>query len=100
MKVLGKEWKAAMRLALLAASAMASAIALPVLARGQDRVVAPKEFQAEECYGITKARQNDCQTLTHSCASMSSVDKDPESWIYLPAGTCVKIVGGRKTPKV
>ena len=88
-----------MRPALLAASAMASAIALPVLASGQDRVVAPKEFQAEECYGVAKARQNDCQTLTHSCAGMSSVDKDPASWIYLPAGTCVKIVGGSKAPK-
>ena len=54
--------------------------------------------QTEQCYGIAKAGMNDCQTATHSCAGTSTKDKDKASWIYVPAGTCAKIVGGSTTP--
>jgi uncharacterized membrane protein len=80
-------------------SAILAAIGLPALAQGQDRVVAPTDFKPQECYGIAKARQNDCQTLTHACAGLATSSKDKDSWIYLPAGTCQKIVGGSITPK-
>jgi uncharacterized membrane protein len=53
----------------------------------------------EKCYGIAKAGLNDCQTPTHSCAGTSTKDADSASWIYVPAGTCQKIVGGSLTPK-
>jgi uncharacterized membrane protein len=54
---------------------------------------------AEKCYGIAKAGKNDCQTATHSCAGTSTADAAGDSWIYVPAGTCEKIVGGSLTPK-
>jgi uncharacterized membrane protein len=47
----------------------------------------------EKCMGIAKAGLNDCGTSTHSCAGQASADNDPEEWIYLPKGTCDKIVG-------
>jgi uncharacterized membrane protein len=53
----------------------------------------------EKCYGISKAGKNDCQTATHSCAGTSDKDAAGDSWIYVPAGTCEKIVGGSLTPK-
>jgi uncharacterized membrane protein len=53
----------------------------------------------EKCYGISKAGKNDCQTATHSCAGTSTTDAAGDSWIYVPAGTCEKIVGGSLTPK-
>jgi uncharacterized membrane protein len=53
----------------------------------------------EKCYGISKAGKNDCQTATHSCAGTSITDAAGDSWIYVPAGTCEKIVGGSLTPK-
>ncbi len=57
------------------------------------------EEKPEKCYGIVKAGKNDCQTSTHACSGQSTRDRDPESWIYLPAGTCEKIAGGSLKPK-
>lgn len=50
----------------------------------------------EKCGGIVKAGMNDCATSKHSCAAQAKTDADPEEWMYLPAGTCEKIVGGIK----
>ncbi len=51
--------------------------------------------QMEKCYGIVKAGMNDCGTPTHSCASHATKDADVDEWLYLPKGTCEKIVGGK-----
>jgi uncharacterized membrane protein len=51
-------------------------------------------YTSEKCYGIAAALQNDCQTVTHSCAGEAEQARDPESWIYVPVGTCMKIAGG------
>jgi uncharacterized membrane protein len=48
----------------------------------------------EKCGGIVKAGQNDCGTAKHSCAAQATKDGAKDEWIYLPAGTCAKIVGG------
>lgn len=49
----------------------------------------------EKCYGIVKSGLNDCGADTHACASQSVKDSDPNDWLYLPKGTCEKIVGGK-----
>lgn len=48
----------------------------------------------EKCQGIAKAGMNDCGANGHSCAGQAAVDGDPNEWIYVPEGTCEKIVGG------
>ncbi len=48
----------------------------------------------EKCAGIAKAEKNDCGTSKHSCAGQASKDGDKEEWIYVPTGTCEKIVNG------
>ncbi|MAU41653.1 MAG: hypothetical protein CMF31_08520 [Kordiimonas sp.] len=48
----------------------------------------------EKCYGVVKAGKNDCQTATSSCAGTSKIDGQKDAWIYVPKGTCAKIVGG------
>jgi uncharacterized membrane protein len=53
----------------------------------------------EKCYGIVKAGKNDCQTNTHACAGTATKDGQKDAWIYLPKGTCEKIVGGSLTMK-
>lgn len=56
----------------------------------------------EKCYGIVKAGLNDCETSTASCAGSSTKNKQADAFIFLPKGTCNKIVGGslvRKKPK-
>jgi len=82
----------------LAASALAAAISLSALAAQAGPAAAP-EFEHEKCYGIAKAGANDCQTATHSCAGTAKRDAQPDSWIYVPKGTCDKIAGGSPTPK-
>lgn len=81
-----------MRNSMIIASALAAAIALPSLAKAGPAPV--PAGPSEKCYGIAKAAKNDCQTATHSCAGTANKDGQADSWIYVPAGTCAKIVGG------
>jgi uncharacterized membrane protein len=53
----------------------------------------------EKCFGVVKAGQNDCQTANSSCAGTAKNDGQGDAWVYLPAGTCEKIVGGSLEPK-
>lgn len=47
----------------------------------------------EQCAGRIRAGLNDCPSSMHACAGMGDVDSDPEEFIWLPKGTCEKIVG-------
>jgi uncharacterized membrane protein len=87
-----------MRTSLLIASAIAATAALPVIATTGP---APTpSFQAQKCYGINVAGKNDCAASnSHSCAGEAKQASDPKSWIYVPVGTCTKIVGGSTSPK-
>ena len=49
----------------------------------------------EKCAGVVKAGMNDCGTSAHACAGQAKADNDPEEWVYVPAGTCAKIAGGK-----
>jgi uncharacterized membrane protein len=49
----------------------------------------------EKCTGIVIAGMNDCGTSKHACAGQSSADGDAEEWVYVPEGTCEKLVGGK-----
>jgi uncharacterized membrane protein len=53
----------------------------------------------ERCYGVAKAGKNDCQTANSSCAGTSKRDNQDDAWLYIPAGSCERIVGGSKDPK-
>lgn len=54
----------------------------------------------EKCQGVAKAGMNDCGANGHTCAGQAAVDGDANEWVYLPEGTCEKIVGGVvKAPK-
>jgi len=53
----------------------------------------------EKCYGIVKAGKNDCQTTTASCAGSSTKDNQSDAFIFLPKGSCEKIVGSSLEPK-
>lgn len=71
-------------------SALASALALGL--------AGPATAQAkgkEKCYGLSKAGQNDCASLSgsHSCAGQSKVEKGADEWRYVPAGTCKALKG-------
>ncbi len=65
------------------AIAVGAAVSVPVYAA-----------ENEKCSGIVKAGKNDCATATNSCAGSATKDAQKDAWIYVPKGTCAKIVGG------
>jgi uncharacterized membrane protein len=56
-------------------------------------------FKFEKCFGVAKAGKNDCQTANSSCAGTSKRDAQTDAWIYVPTGTCDRLVGGSAQPK-
>lgn len=76
-------------------SALAGVLALGVAGNA----IAAEQKQGEKCYGVSKAGKNDCQTAASSCAGSSKEDSNPTAFIYVPKGTCEKIVGASLTPK-
>jgi uncharacterized membrane protein len=79
----------------LAKTAMAGVIAAGLVA-ASGQALAAKKF--EKCYAIAKAGKNDCQTSNTACAGTSTTDQQADAWIYVPKGTCAKIVGGSPKP--
>jgi len=76
-------------------SAMAGVLALGtmgVMSAAQAVPEQPKFW--EKCAGIAKAGMNDCGALDgkHSCSGKATADG---SWVYVPQGTCAKIIGGK-----
>jgi uncharacterized membrane protein len=72
-----------------------AAAAASVLALSFASVAHAQESGKEKCYGIAKAGQNDCASLsgTHSCAGQSKMDMSADSWKYVPKGTCKDMKG-------
>ena len=70
-------------------------LAIGALAVPATAADAPKE----KCAGVAKAGKNDCATKANSCAGHATQDRQADAWIYVPAGTCSKIAGGRVLPK-
>jgi uncharacterized membrane protein len=82
----------------LTAAGIAAAVAAAA-AQASAQVNVPKpSYKFEKCYGVVKAGHNDCFSPGHSCGGTAAKDRDPQAWIYVPAGTCKKIVGGDTKP--
>lgn len=80
---------------LLIGSAMAAAI---TMAATTLPVANAQDIEMEQCYGIAKAGQNDCAAGPGTtCAGTSTVDAQINAWMYVPEGSCDKIVGGSLT---
>ena len=78
-------------------SAIAGVVALGLSSAGSLALAAKGD--TEKCAGIVKAGKNDCGTSKSACAGTSTVDRDAEAWIAVPAGTCSRIAGGTVTDK-
>jgi uncharacterized membrane protein len=80
-------------------SAIAGIIALGVVGTsgsvfGEMGKMGMKHDGMEKCYGVGKAGMNDCKSGMHDCKGYATKDGDKASFIMVPKGTCVKIVGG------
>jgi uncharacterized membrane protein len=87
--------------AVIALSISATSTSAIANARQQNKSSMPETMSnidgMEKCYGIAKAGTNDCSTASHGCAGESKVNNEKEAWIFVPTGTCNKIVGGNTT---
>lgn len=75
----------------LLTGAVATLVAMGLSAGSSGALAAKEGF--EKCAGVVKAGKNDCGTSQHACAAQARKDGDKEEWVYLPTGTCDKIVG-------
>jgi uncharacterized membrane protein len=75
--------------------AVATALSLGLATLAAEAVAKPEWQGHEKCAGIVKKGMNDCGTSTHQCAGQAKRNGAPGEWMYLPAGTCKKIVGAR-----
>ena len=80
-------------------SAMAVALSMALQASAQGRPAPVPKFDYEKCYGIAKAGKNDCQTANSSCAGTSKANAQKDAWVYMPKGTCERLVNGSLQPK-
>jgi len=64
-----------------------------LFALGSLGAMAADKAPVEKCYGVIKAGKNDCQTAVSACAGTATKDSQKDAWIYLPKGSCEKIVG-------
>ena len=87
------------KLNLLIASAVAAALSLPLGTDAQNGPAPKPKFESEKCYGIAKAGKNDCQTANSSCAGTSKANAQKDAWVYVPKGTCDRLVNGSLQPK-
>jgi uncharacterized membrane protein len=81
------------------ASALVGSMAMSAVAVAQTGPTPKPEYKFEKCYGVVKAGKNDCQTAGSSCAGTSKRDSQADAWVYVPAGTCDKLVGASLEPK-
>lgn len=75
---------------------MAAVLSTSVAATTSAALAGPQK-NVEKCYGIAKAKMNDCGTPQHSCAGVAKTNGDPQEWIYVMKGSCTRIVGGSLT---
>jgi uncharacterized membrane protein len=73
--------------------AVSSALAVAGVATSNLAMAADGDM--EQCAGIVKAGKNDCATSNNACHGHVEKDGVAEAWIYLPKGTCERLVGAR-----
>ncbi|HZC15908.1 MAG TPA: DUF2282 domain-containing protein [Caulobacteraceae bacterium] len=83
---------------LITSAGLAAAVAAAASQAAAQVNVPKPSYKFEKCYGVVKAGQNDCFSPSNSCGGTATRDRDPQTWIYVPAGTCQKIAGGSLKP--
>lgn len=83
----------------LITTAVAAAFSVPLFTSAQTGPAPVPKFEHEKCFAIARAAKNDCQTANSSCAGTSKRDKQGDAWVYVPKGTCEKLVDGSVQPK-
>ncbi len=84
---------------LLIGSAISGLLALGAMSVATQAGAQEADQDREKCYGVAKAGKNDCAGPGHTCQGQAKVDGHGEEWLYVPAGTCDRLVNGSLTAK-
>ena len=68
--------------------------ALAACALATEGVAAAENAEQERCYGVVKAGKNQCQSKALACAGHAKSNNETDAWIWVPVGTCERLVGG------
>lgn len=81
-------------------ASIAGLLALGIATSAGSVFAADDAAAKEKCFGIAEAGKNDCggTSSKHACAGQSKVSKDPDSFKFVPKGSCEKM-GGKLTAK-
>lgn len=84
----------------LAAAALATAgLSLPAIAQAAPSPIAQlKSEKYVRCYGVNAPHRNMCATATGTCAGTDTKARDPNAFIFVPAGICGMVDGGSTHP--
>jgi len=79
-------------------ASIAGLLAMGIAASAGSAFAADEAAAKERCFGIAEAGKNDCggTSSKHACAGQSKVSKDPDSFKFVPKGSCEKM-GGKLT---
>ncbi|NET60485.1 MAG: DUF2282 domain-containing protein [Symploca sp. SIO2E6] len=83
----------------IVATALTGILAAGIGVTANKQEALAEEEGMEKCAGIVKAGMNDCGANDHACSGLSTESGNANEWIYLPEGTCDKIVNGRVVKK-
>lgn len=72
---------------------VAGIMALGISVAAGEVMAAKKGF--EKCAGVVKKGMNDCGNSRHSCSGQAAKDGMVDEWLFVPNGTCEKIVGAK-----
>jgi uncharacterized membrane protein len=77
-------------------AALSAALGMLAIQQANAHMEPKNGEKLEMCYGVVKAHKNDCASKAnnHSCAGQAKTDGDPNEWVKVPTGLCLKIVGG------
>ena len=78
-------------------SAFLSILAAGAMTANTANAVPDQPKKWEKCAGVAKKGMNDCGSLDgkHGCSGQATEDLSDNEWIYVPQGTCAKLIGGK-----
>lgn len=82
---------------------LAHAALAAIVTTGMSLAVSSQAIAAKpkmiKCYGVAKAKKNDCGTAKHACAGQATTNYDPSEWVFATPEQCKALQAKVKAAK-
>ncbi len=82
----------------VAAAAVVATAGLSIAPAHASPISQMKSEHYVRCFGVNAPHRNMCATATGSCAGTDAKARDPNGFVFVPAGVCGMIDGGTTHP--